>query len=1420
MERDISGVRTDVYHVFIASPGDVEVERKSVRDYFSHLNRTVAQAWGVQFQVVDWENHSTTGVGRPQELITSQILDRFHASLVLVVVIMAQRFGTPSDGRESGTEEEVQWALDSKAATGYPEVKFFFRHIPQFIAPPDPEKIFEAAKQWERVRDFRAELEATQSSLVGEYPDPASFAEVLKQDLDIWVNAPDRPWARTRAEAPREVPDEQYPPREYFQNLVSEYRWLDISGIDSDRVFKLPLKQIYVRLRVISGRDSEGDTAEESAAVSIQEALAANQQLVIVGDPGSGKSTFLRFIALTLAECVLSGDAFTAAEELSIDQPLPIPLYLSCWDLAEHLRQQRRANLDHLIEFVSERAHEAGWPISPADLEVALGTGRFIFLIDGLDEVPTEEGRHLASNLIEKFVAKYPRHRYVVTSRVRAYTGETVLGERFTRCDIQPFGAEERAAFLRNWVAQLFEVRDQADSDGAAASAELGALTNAIETSSIRSLATNPLLLTVIAIVHWNRKRLPERRVDLYDQCIDVLLGQRKQAEQQRVSRDTRYLHEENSRKRRYEQVWVRKRFAEIAFAILNLSDEEIGHAAVVELLEPHFRDTAGEAAREEAERFLEEQELRSGLLVHRQSRSYRFVHLTFQEYLAAWHLANRELADTLTVVRGHLRDPKWFETLQLLGGELANHSDEYLDRYISAILDEAGQGIREQAPVIALCVNIVRDTQAIAGLSATTQSRYEALVRATLDAFKPSSKVPGVIQLDLLEAFQAVGAPAKEQLIAATRSRLLEVRKRALEVLIPHLSDDDLFSMGHLLADRSKEPVKTYLNAIVDRDRVRAARLVLNFSLHGSKTIDVLLESSQPKLPGDPPVTWPYLVLRLRERLSWDTAINFIDHWDDNREATWQLIARLAQEGNVSAMLRLLESRESRETTRKLIADLNEAAVGRLAAQGIAHKIAGALRYLDDRGATGELVARLARYGDLQAILMILKDRGDRKATWELIAGLGDEAIARMIADLGVKQSVSLVSYPMKSKEQRELAERLARQGSAQAIYSLVEYYGDQATWALIASLDEAAIQRLAKRDDYSFEQMAIFRLVKYPGKREEIRELIFRLAEQGSEVAIRRFAAHYGDRGSREFITRLAQEGIGQAAESLAAHWGNRKETWELFERLAQRGDLQAVVSLIKHRGGRRDTWNLIKHLDDEAIGRMVEKWSDRAFHELVESVGRRKEAWELIERLAQHGNPQAVVSLIAEKGDREATWVLVEHLDDEALGRLVEGGYGRSILKLADHYGDREQTWSLIERLARHGSRHAVLSLVEHPGSREQTWELIGHLDDEAVARLAREESPYEIRSLVDHRGDGEQTWHLMERLARLGNGQAIVTLAAWRGDREETWSLIEHLAQDGVAEASYLLAWRDWALATAGPSALGPPSPPARRQVAGA
>ena len=97
--------KRDTYHVFVASPGDVGSERLKVREFFDRYNRNYAEPRSLNFEVIDWENYSSAGVGRPQELISEQTLERYKESLAIVIGIMAQRFGSPSGKCESGTEE-------------------------------------------------------------------------------------------------------------------------------------------------------------------------------------------------------------------------------------------------------------------------------------------------------------------------------------------------------------------------------------------------------------------------------------------------------------------------------------------------------------------------------------------------------------------------------------------------------------------------------------------------------------------------------------------------------------------------------------------------------------------------------------------------------------------------------------------------------------------------------------------------------------------------------------------------------------------------------------------------------------------------------------------------------------------------------------------------------------------------------------------------------------------------------------------------------------------------------------------------------------------------------------------------------------------------------------------------------------------
>ena len=178
-------------------------ERQEVRRFFEGYNMTTASPRGVRFVVVDWENYATTGVGRPQELITSQTLKRYRNSLALVIGLMGQRFGSPSGTHESGTEEEFEWALTSHLATGFPEIKWFFRKVEKFEASTsDPERILDALEQWKKVRVFRERLDKEKVLFFKEFTDPADFRTVFHHDLSLWLNAPERPWAKPKDVAP------------------------------------------------------------------------------------------------------------------------------------------------------------------------------------------------------------------------------------------------------------------------------------------------------------------------------------------------------------------------------------------------------------------------------------------------------------------------------------------------------------------------------------------------------------------------------------------------------------------------------------------------------------------------------------------------------------------------------------------------------------------------------------------------------------------------------------------------------------------------------------------------------------------------------------------------------------------------------------------------------------------------------------------------------------------------------------------------------------------------------------------------------------------------------------------------------------------------------------------------------------------
>ena len=383
------------YYVFLASPGDVQEERQAVRTFVDRFNRNQARFRGLRFEVLDWENYSSAGIGRPQELITQQTLERFRPSLAVVIGIMAQRFGSPSGTHESGTEEEFEWAVESWRTRGYPEVKWYFRKVEGLQLDSDPDKALDGLEQWRKVRAFRGRMDTIEPRLyTREYGNLTAFVELLDQDLGQWLNGPERPWS-TGESAPghHSASDD---------GLTRLAKRLDDAFVEQMRTgealeaVKATARYIPLvfKIRKVAGHSEERTGLTEGR---LEEFLAAERRLLLVGGGGGGKSTTLRHLAAD------------AAGQALVDPASPIPVYvrLSSFDNLQD-------GLTGLLRLISLAMDV---DLAQAEKMWRSGDRPLLFLFDGLNEVAHAHRETCTRALLTIVQGPHALHRYVVTSR-------------------------------------------------------------------------------------------------------------------------------------------------------------------------------------------------------------------------------------------------------------------------------------------------------------------------------------------------------------------------------------------------------------------------------------------------------------------------------------------------------------------------------------------------------------------------------------------------------------------------------------------------------------------------------------------------------------------------------------------------------------------------------------------------------------------------------------------------------------------------------------------------------------------------------------------------------------------------------------------------------------------------------------------
>jgi predicted NACHT family NTPase len=274
--------------------------------------------------------------------------------------------------------------------------------------------------------------------------------------------------------------------------------------------------------------------------------------------------------------------------------------------------------------------------------------GQCLMLLDGLDEVFDQESRRLIVERINQFVEMFSANKFVVTSRIAGYR-DVKLSERFAEFTIEDMGSEQVEGFLHRWCraverAQQPEAnQEQWQRVGDEQAREILAAIQANE--GVKRLTANPLLLTILALIHRNGSRLPHRRVELYALAVKTLtedwqLGKKlpdapkvvlKESEVVELLAPLAYWMHEEKPSGVVTQAEAEER---LAATLAELNDDE----------------PESESVRQAVEQFLRKVRETTGLFVERAPGVYGFMHLTFEEYFAARYIADHERSEILSL--------------------------------------------------------------------------------------------------------------------------------------------------------------------------------------------------------------------------------------------------------------------------------------------------------------------------------------------------------------------------------------------------------------------------------------------------------------------------------------------------------------------------------------------------------------------------------------------------------------------------------------------------------------------------------------------------------------------------------------------------------------------------------------------------
>jgi len=363
-----------------------------------------------------------------------------------------------------------------------------------------------------------------------------------------------------------------------------------------------------------------------------------NPKLVILGKPGAGKTTFLKHLAVDWCKGQFQPELIAVLIEFRRIQD-------EHWYLLDALGKELDLNNGHQIRALKKQIQaleenlattgevqqrrkeieDLWYQLNALPLQVLLTKGRFLILMDGLDEVPTDALRGEVQRQLYEITKEYSKNRFILTCRTQVMT---LIPTGFTSVEVADFSPEQIQKFVQNW----FVANGQSDTEAAQQWETLSNLAN--DNPALKELTVTPVLLSLMCLVLQDVGEIPSEMTWLYKKGIKLLLNRwnedKKIAEWEMGSETYRQLSIEQKEELLI-KIAARKFENPKNFALFEQEEISAEIAQFLKLAHPS-----------EGVVVLKAIEAQHGLLIERADELWSFSHLTFQEHFTVQWLTQR----------------------------------------------------------------------------------------------------------------------------------------------------------------------------------------------------------------------------------------------------------------------------------------------------------------------------------------------------------------------------------------------------------------------------------------------------------------------------------------------------------------------------------------------------------------------------------------------------------------------------------------------------------------------------------------------------------------------------------------------------------------------------------------------------------